>query len=154
MDLEVLTPDINRGLGEFSVLTDGDKAKICYGLTAVKNVGRRAVEEIVRARSEVGNFNSLYHLCENVDLRLVNKAVLESLAKCGAFDGWGKRRSQLMAIVDKALVVGSRAQEDRRRGQTALFPTDSALESSESLPAGRQGPVSYTHLTLPTILLV
>jgi len=144
MDLEVLAPDINRGLAEFSVLTEGDKAKICYGLAAVKNVGRRAVEEIVRARSEVGNFNSLYHLCENVDLRLVNKAVLESLVKCGAFDGWGKRRSQLMAIVDKALVVGSRAQEDRRRGQTALFPTDSALESSESLPDIPEWPEAQT----------
>jgi DNA polymerase-3 subunit alpha len=134
MKVEVLPPDINRGLAEFSVTTDGDKAKIAYGLAAVKNVGRRAVEEIVRARNEVGAFNSLYHLCENVDLRLVNKSVLESLVKCGAFDGWGKRRAQLMTIVDKALAVGSRSQEDRRRGQSALFPTQGALESLESLP--------------------
>jgi DNA polymerase-3 subunit alpha len=144
MKVKVIPPHINQGLAEFSVVSVAGKAQIGYGLAAVKNVGRRAVEEIVRARAEVGNFNSLYHLCENVDLRLVNKAVLESLVKCGAFDGWGHRRAQLMAIVDKALAVGSRAQEDHRRGQSALFATEGALESSQSLPDIPEWPEAQT----------
>jgi DNA polymerase-3 subunit alpha len=86
----------------------------------VKNVGHNAIESIVLARKEAGSFKSIFQFCEKVDLRLLNKRVIESLIKSGAMDALG-RRSQLMAVVDSAMEHAQKAQHDAAMGQHGLF---------------------------------
>jgi DNA polymerase-3 subunit alpha len=113
MNIEVAPPDVNESGADFTVVGD----RIRFGLAAVKGVGERAVEAITQARESVGRFESLFHFCEHVDTGTVNRAVVESLIKCGAFDSTGARKSQLAAVLAKALSAGSQAQDDTRRGQ-------------------------------------
>ncbi|HWA93422.1 MAG TPA: DNA polymerase III subunit alpha [Terracidiphilus sp.] len=94
---------------------------IRFGLAAVKNVGGNAIESIKKAREEVGGrFSSLWEFCEKVDLRVMNKRVIESLIKAGALDSLGPR-GVLFAAVDKAIERGQKAQRDAEQGQVALF---------------------------------
>ena len=79
---------------------------IRFGLAAVKGVGEKAVEQIIAAREKAGRFKSLFHFCENVDLRAVNKQVIEALIKGGAFDNLGGSRAQMMVGLEKAMQVG------------------------------------------------
>jgi DNA polymerase-3 subunit alpha len=116
-ELTVLPPDINESGREFSV---GGEA-IRFGLAAVKNVGEGAVEAILAARAEGEPYKGLHDLCERVDLRKVNRRVLESLIKCGAFDSTGAQRSQLMAVLDEAMEQGQKLSRDRLEGQTNMF---------------------------------
>jgi DNA polymerase-3 subunit alpha len=99
-----------------------------FGLGAVRNVGEGAVLSMLDVRRTVGRLDSLYTLCEHVDLRLVNKRVLESLIKAGALDSLVAgseppclRRARLFAAVDRALEHGGRHQRDREQGQHQLF---------------------------------
>ena len=117
MDIGVLPPDINESELDFAVVGD----KIRFGLAAVKNVGESAIESMLAARAKVGRFESPADLCEEVDLRLVNKRVLESLVKSGCFDSFGAKRAQLMAIADRALDYGQQVQRERESGQGSLF---------------------------------
>ncbi|HEX2329515.1 MAG TPA: OB-fold nucleic acid binding domain-containing protein, partial [Candidatus Angelobacter sp.] len=109
-------PDINVSDAFF---TPHDKA-IRFGLAAVKNVGRNAIDSIVAARKELGRFSSIYEFCEKVDLRLLNRRVIESLIKAGAMDAFGNR-SQLMAVLDKAMERAQKSQRDAEMGQHGLF---------------------------------
>src|SRR5262249_44725233 len=79
-DIAILPPDINESLVGFSVVED---KRIRFGLAAVKNVGEAAIESIIEARKEQGGFRSFVQFCEAIDLRRVNRRVLESLIKCG-----------------------------------------------------------------------
>ena len=106
--IAVLPPDVNRSIKEFAV----DEGRIRFGLVAVKNVGEAAIDAILEARQERA-FTSLFDFCERVDLRKVNKRVVESLIKCGAFDVTGARRSQMMAALEMALDHGQRVQKER-----------------------------------------
>ena len=117
MGIEILPPDINESNWGFTVFG----GMIKYGLGAVKNVGFGAVEEILRHRTEGEQISSLFDFCESVDLRKVNRRVIESLIKAGAFDSTGARRSQLMLILEEALEQGQARQKERRGGQPALF---------------------------------
>jgi DNA polymerase-3 subunit alpha len=117
MGIQVLPPDVNESSNDFAVVGD----KIRFGLVAVKNVGEAAIQSILASRREQGPFRDLFDFCERVDLRLVNKRVIESLIKCGAFDSLGARRAQLMAVVDKAMEAASAAQRDRAHGQVSLL---------------------------------
>ncbi|HYB74510.1 MAG TPA: DNA polymerase III subunit alpha [Candidatus Sulfotelmatobacter sp.] len=117
MGIEVLPPDVNDSSSSFTVVG----GKVRFGLVAVKNVGEKAIQSILDTRKAQGRFTSLYDFCERVDLQLVNKRVLESLIKCGAFDSLGLRRAQLLAVVDKAMEAGQSAQRDRRQGQVSLL---------------------------------
>ncbi len=117
MGIEVLPPDVNESSNDFVVVGD----KIRFGLVAVKNVGEAAIQSILTARRNQGRFRDLFDFCERVDLRLVNKRVIESLIKCGAFDSLGARRAQLLAVVDKAMEAASAAQRDRAHGQVSLL---------------------------------
>ncbi len=135
MGIEVAPPDINESFTDFTVLyeekhsprpsdkrdkqTDGPMIR--FGLAAVKGVGQKAVEEIIAARERVGQFRSLFHFCENVDLRVVNKQVIESLIKAGALDKLGGSRAQMMAGLEKALLIGSETQADVQKGQMTFF---------------------------------
>jgi DNA polymerase-3 subunit alpha len=116
-DIEVLPPDINQSDMNFTVVKD----KIRFGLAAVKNVGQGAIDSVLRVREENGAFESLFDFCERVDHRKVNRRVVESLIKAGAFDSTGARRSQIMSVLDETLEAGQRTQKDRMNGQFTLF---------------------------------
>ncbi|VEN73928.1 DNA polymerase III subunit alpha [Candidatus Desulfarcum epimagneticum] len=115
-DIPVLPPDINESGKRFRVAD----SKIRFGLLAVKNVGENAVDLILKAREE-GNFSSLFDFCESVDLGKVNKRVMESLIKCGAFDSTGATRAGLMAVLDDAADHGQRVQKEKNDPQMTLF---------------------------------
>jgi DNA polymerase-3 subunit alpha len=117
MGITVAPPDASESESDFTVAGD----QIRFGLAAVKGIGERAVEAITAARRQVGRFRSLFQFCENVDFGVINRAVVESLVKCGAFDSTGARRSQLAAVLDRALALGSATQDDRRKGQMNFF---------------------------------
>ncbi len=116
-ELEVLPPDINQSEMNFTVV----KGKIRFGLAAVKNVGQGAIDSVLEVRKEGGPFKSLFDFCERVDHRKVNRRVVESLIKAGAFDSTGARRSQMISVLDEALEVGQKTQRDRMNGQFTLF---------------------------------
>jgi DNA polymerase-3 subunit alpha len=125
MGIAVEPPDINVSDANF---TPHGQA-IRFGLAAVKNVGHNAIESIVAARKNLAaeggqhtqsGFKSIYEFCEEVDLRLLNKRVLESLIKSGAMDSLG-RRAQLMAVLDKAVDHAEKVHRDAESGQHGLF---------------------------------
>ncbi|HTA24912.1 MAG TPA: DNA polymerase III subunit alpha [Terriglobales bacterium] len=116
MGIGVEPPDINVSTANFTP----HGPAIRFGLAAVKNVGHNAIESIVAGRKENGRYNSIYEFCEKVDLRLLNKRVLESLVKSGAMDSLG-RRAQLMAVLDKAIDRAAKTQRDAESGQHGLF---------------------------------
>ncbi|MFH1023956.1 MAG: DNA polymerase III subunit alpha [Planctomycetota bacterium] len=130
MGMEVLPPDINESSSDFTVIQN----KIRFGLSAVKNAGNKAVESILRAREKSGPFQSLFHFCEVVDMRLVNKRALESLIGCGAFDSLGARRSQLVAALEDAMRLGDHRQTDQRRGQMSFLDSLPSPLGSVRLP--------------------
>ena len=116
MGIPVEPPDVNVSAANFTPHSEA----IRFGLSAVKNVGHNAIESIVIARKEVGSFKSIFQFCEKVDLRLLNKRVIESLIKSGAMDALG-RRSQLMAVTDSAMEHAQKSQHDAAMGQHGLF---------------------------------
>src|SRR4029079_15049974 len=97
---------------------EGDAIR--FGLLAIKNVGLGAIESIVEARAEGGQFRSLADFCARIDLRLVNRRVLESLVKVGALNAIG-HPAQLLDALDDALASGQAVQRDRLTGQVSLF---------------------------------
>jgi len=115
--IEVLPPDANESYRDFTVIDN----KIRFGLAAVKNVGVTAIESIIAARDEDGPFATIFDFCERVDLRKVNKKVLESLIKCGAFDSTNVQRSQLFAVYEAAMEKGQQAQKQKNDKQKSLF---------------------------------
>jgi DNA polymerase-3 subunit alpha len=117
MGLRVEPPDANTSAVRFSVAGD----TIRFGLAAIKNVGEAAMESILATRGRDGAFKSLEDFCARVDLRLVNRRVLESLVKAGAFDSLGLPRAHLYATLDAALEGGQRQQRDREDGQVSFF---------------------------------
>ncbi|MEO5895503.1 MAG: DNA polymerase III subunit alpha [Vicinamibacterales bacterium] len=138
LDVPILRPDVNRSELAFTVGPDG----VRFGLCAVKNVGEGAVLSILAARKELGTLDSLFTLCEHVDLRLVNKRVLESLVKAGALDSLvadaavdtRRARARLFTSIDRALEHGNRHQRDRDKGQHQLFGGSSDDGGSTAVP--------------------
>ncbi|MBN2456673.1 MAG: DNA polymerase III subunit alpha [Sedimentisphaerales bacterium] len=148
MGIEVSAPDINESGVNFTPLYT-DKVKkgtgvLRFGLAAVKGVGQRAVEQIIEARKRIGQFQSLFNFCENVDLRLVNKQVSEALIKAGAFNRLGGNRAQMLVGLEKAMQIGMRAQSDRQSGQLNLFSASGAAKDfskdAERLPQAEPWP--------------
>ncbi|OPX86603.1 MAG: DNA polymerase III subunit alpha [Pelotomaculum sp. PtaB.Bin104] len=117
LEIEVLPPDINESRKNFTVAGK----KIRFGLAALKNVGPGAVEAIIQFREREGNLKDYTDFCRRLDTKVVNKRVLESLIKCGAFDSLGHRRAQLMAAVDMGLGLAQQSQRDRENGQLSLL---------------------------------
>jgi DNA polymerase-3 subunit alpha len=113
MDLAILPPDINSSDVNFTPTKKG----ILFGLAAIKNVGETAITSIVAAKP----FKSLFDFCERVDLRAVNKRVVESLIKAGAFDSVNTDRAMLYANTDRAMDWGGRKQREKEVGQGGLF---------------------------------
>jgi DNA polymerase III subunit alpha len=117
MGIPVLPPDVNQSDCDFTPTRDA----IRFGLGAVKNVGQGAVQAIVGARHDGGPFSSIYSFCERVNLGAVNRRVMESLIKAGAFDSTDANRAQLTEALDRALESGMRTSRDRVMGQHGLF---------------------------------
>lgn len=120
MGITVLPPDINESQGLFKVV---DEKTIRFGLLAVKNVGRGAVDSMVDAR-RAGPFKSLKDLCQRIDLRLANRKVLESLIKCGAMDSFLMPRAQMFSGLDIVLESASRTQKEKSKGQLSFFDSE------------------------------
>ena len=114
--IEILPPDINESDKAFTVIG----SKIRFGLAAVKNVGENAIESIVAARND-GKFSSQFEFCERVDLKKVNKRVIEGLIKCGAFDSTEAFRSRMMASLEDCVDYGQRLQKEKADPQISLF---------------------------------
>jgi len=117
MGIEVLGPDVNESEVEFTVVGKN----IRYGLNAIKNVGKNSILSIIAAREEHGKFKTIFDLCEHIDLRLVNKKVLESLAKAGALDSLEGHRAQLLNSIDIAGLYSQSLSAQRANGQRSIF---------------------------------
>jgi len=115
--IEVLAPDVNESRSDFTPVSD----KIRFGLAAVKNVGAKAVEVILDSRRKDGPFESLFDFCRRVDLTAVNKRVIESLIKCGAFDATGISRQRMIGALDDAMRGGQAYQRDQESNQINIF---------------------------------
>ncbi|MDQ4035143.1 MAG: DNA polymerase III subunit alpha, partial [Chloroflexota bacterium] len=146
LGIEVRPPDVQKSLALFTVETDASGAPeaIRFGLAAIKNVGEGAIEAITTARDsgeEPGPFRSLDDLCQRVDLRTVNKRVMESLIKANAVASLGTAGA-LLAGLDTALENGQRHQRDVAAGQSTLFdlfaaPSDASvayLDGGDEIP--------------------
>ncbi len=120
LGISVEPPDVNHSGAHFT--PSGERIR--FGLTAIKNVGGNAIESILVARRELEAegkaFTSFWDFCEKVDLRLLNKRVIESLIKAGALDSLGGR-AQLTAAIDKGMEQAQKAQKDAAQGQHGLF---------------------------------
>lgn len=135
--LEVVAPNINKSDKYFSV----DNGKIVYGLVALKGVGEGAVETIIEARSKLKNgFKSLSHFCEEVDLKRVNKKVIENLVKSGAFDNMGDTRAAMISGMELAVEAGASYQKDKGSMQVGLF--GASARTSFKLPVVTEWPQS------------
>jgi DNA polymerase III subunit alpha len=117
MGITVLPPDVNTSGVDFTPVGE----QIRFGLRAIKNVGENTVRGILEARQKLGKFRSMFELCDSVDPRLLNRRVLESLVKSGALDSFGARRSQLYAVIDRAMERGQKIQRDSASTQHGLF---------------------------------
>ncbi len=136
LGIEVRPPDVHRSHLDFTV--EGEAIR--FGLLAVKNVGQGAIESIIAAREADGDFRSLTDLCRRIDLRLVNKRVLESLIKVGALGRFG-HPAQLLVTLDDAMAAAQAEQRDRSSGQTALFGGEAEPEALERpLPPATEAP--------------
>ena len=131
LGIKVLPPSVNESGRKFTVIGDG---QIRFGLGAVKNVGRGAIESIMAGRERDGSYRSLQDLVERVDLRLCNKRVFEALIAAGSLDQLGGHRAQLLAGLETALQEAQVKQAERDAGQVSLF--------GDSAQAQTQGDVS------------
>lgn len=129
MGIQVLPPDINESGLNFTAVGDN----IRFGLGAVKNVGHNAVEHIIALRED-GPFKNLIDFCERVDLHLVNRRMIESLIKSGAFDCTEANRLQLLNALDECMERGQKRREDQRSGQLSLFDMTKSMEPDFVLP--------------------
>jgi DNA polymerase-3 subunit alpha len=126
MGLRVIAPDINQSHVNFRAIKSDE---IVFGLGAIKNVGVGAVESIIAEREKRGPFTTLFDFCRRVDMRQVNKRVLEALIFSGALDNLKGNRAQLYAALEKAVEYGAALQHDREIGQTSLFEGGTAAQA-------------------------
>jgi len=123
MGIKVYSPDINTSQVGFSIEEDKESLNskgIRFGLSAIKNVGKAAIEAILKARELGGDFSSLSEFCQRVDSQKVNKKVVESLAKVGAMDRFGPRAA-ILAGLDRVRVKSENDQRRRANGQIGIF---------------------------------
>lgn len=118
LGLRVSSPSINRCEYEFVPL---DENTILYGLGAIKGLGQSAIDALLNARGEGRTFQDLFDLCKRIDLRRVNRRVLESLIRAGALDDLGPHRAALMATLGSALRIADQQNRNRETGQNDLF---------------------------------
>ena len=117
MGIELMAPDMNLSEKNFTVVDE----KIVYGLIGIKNVGEAAVVEILKQRKKDGPFKSFIDFAERVDLKTVNRKVIETSIQTGLFDSMGMNRASLMHNLDKILEFVSKTKADQGIGQVSLF---------------------------------
>ncbi len=130
LEIKLRPPDINQSTADFSVA----EGEIFYALAALKNVGKQAIESLVREREENGPFASLQDFASRIDPRQINRRALESLTKAGAFDSLNGNRAQIFSSIDLLLSEANRSAEDRVSAQTSLFGGAQADEVGMVLP--------------------
>lgn len=131
MGVTILPPDINRSQLDFAPEETIDGEAIRYGLAGIKNVGEGAMELVIEERRTGGEFSSIEDFCARLDSRAVNKKVIESLVKAGAFDFTGRDRAELFASIDSAIASAAASHRDRASGQQSLFDLmDESLDST------------------------
>lgn len=119
MGIDRLPPDVNKSEDTFTV----ENNSIRFGLSAVKNVGRAMILNLVNERKNNGEFKNFSDFIDRMAGQDMNKRALEGLISCGAFDSMGVKRSQLLAVYEKALDGTARAARDNVAGQMSLFDT-------------------------------
>ncbi len=140
MNIPVVPPNVQVSDANFTPVKTETGEAIGFGLAAIKNVGHNAIVSIIEARNALRaegkqGFASLWEFCDKVDLRLLNKRVLESLIKAGAMDAFG-RRGQVMAALDKAIERAQKSQKDAAAGQHGLF---AGIFDSDPVAAQNEG---------------
>jgi DNA polymerase-3 subunit alpha len=132
MGIQVLSSDVNKSGVGFTI----EEQNIRFGLTAIKNVGQAAVEAIIKARTEKGEFTSLYDFCRKVDLRPVNRKTIECLIKCGGFDSFGAgKRAAMLSVLDQIMAAAGAEQKQTDAGQSSIFDmlaSDTTEDASSS----------------------
>ena len=118
MGIEILPPDLNVGKYKFTV--DG-QGRIVYGIGAIKGVGEGPIEAIIEARETQGAFKDLFDFCAKIDIKRVNKRVLEKLVLAGAMDNLGPHRATLMASLPEALAAAGQHAKAESFGQSDMF---------------------------------
>ncbi len=154
--IEVRPPDINLSDIGFTVVfapgdkRDADHGHIRFGLGAVKGVGDKAIRAILDERKKKGPFTSLYDFCERVPLGSVNRATIEALVKCGAFDGihGTDQRAAMVEALEGAIQAGHRAASDRDSGQMNFF---GAFQAAPDEGAGKSAKPQAAAATLPRV---
>jgi len=123
MGIEVIPPDVNYSKAKFEPL---EKDKIAFGMAAIKNVGHGAIESIILNRESNKKYETIFQMLQQVDLRLVNKKVLESLVQCGACDSLEGHRSQIYHVIETAVDFGQDFQGKKKSNlsQHSLFEVD------------------------------
>jgi DNA polymerase-3 subunit alpha len=119
MEIKVLPPDVNESVNDFTISHD----HLLFGLGAIKNVGSAAIDSIIETREEVKRFSSFREFCGSIDLRKVNRRMIESLIKSGACDSLNQSRSTMMNDLQTAMEIGQAKQRDRQLGQSSMFET-------------------------------
>jgi DNA polymerase-3 subunit alpha len=162
MGITVMPPSVDESEADFTPITAAElppprspaaeparppphrQGRIRFGLGAIKGIGSGAVEAILAARADGGPFKSLFEFCERVDLRRVNRRVMEALVKSGALGGFGLPRATLWGSLDKAMDRGQQVQRDRASGQFDMFGALSVAAgprtSPDALVAGEEWP--------------
>ncbi|MDD4721491.1 MAG: DNA polymerase III subunit alpha [Acidaminococcaceae bacterium] len=131
MEIEVLPPDVNASESNFGV----DGKAIRFGMAGIKSVGDSAVNSILEERTKNGPYKDFVDFTQRIDASKVNKRVVENLIKSGSMDGFGAKRSQLLAVMERALELAASRQKDRMSGQLGLFGEEEFEEvNSIALP--------------------
>jgi DNA polymerase-3 subunit alpha len=146
--VEVKPPDINLSQADFTVVFGEDEPRtsrgghVRFGLRAIKGVGDKAIENVVAQRTKDGPFKSIYEITERLPYGVINKAALESLIKCGAFDAVHGRenRSAMVATIERAMSAGQKAAQDKAAGQAALFGGTPAADAKVVVPLAKEPP--------------
>ncbi|MDV6314761.1 DNA polymerase III subunit alpha [Idiomarina sp. HP20-50] len=118
MGLDLLPPDVNKG--EYKFIVD-EQQRVVYGIGAIKGVGEGPIESIIKARQEGGPFRDLFDFCCRVDLKRMNKRILERLIRAGAMDNLGPHRAALMATLEKAIRQAEQHLNAEKIGQSDMF---------------------------------
>ena len=127
LQIPLLPPDINKSMAEFAVeKTDDGKFGVRYALAAIKGVGRDAMNRLAEERAANGPFKDLFDVAERLDQRVINKRLLESLVKAGAYDSLNKNRAQTFGAVEALTRHSQATHESRGSNQNSLFGDDTA----------------------------